>query len=117
MLHRSTTVKRVLVGAAAMGIMLGGGVTAAGAASLSPHAHVRAAVHHVKSDPQGVKGSESALEAKTQDGNGQGEGSTTDVTASDPSGSSDQSPSARDDSKSTVGSTPDAPGTSADPIG
>jgi hypothetical protein len=97
-----------------LGIMIGGGVSAAGAASLGPNAHVRAAAHHVKSDR---KGSESALEAATQDHKGQSEGSTTDVTASDPSGSSDLSQSARDDSKSTVGGAPDTPGTSADPIG
>jgi len=119
MFHTSTTMKRLLVGAAALGVAIGGGVSTAGAASMRPNAHVRTATHHPRLDPKSVKESESALEATSQDHNGQGETSKTEVRSPDPTGSTDQSSSnpSGNDSGPTSGSSTDTLGSGAASIG
>jgi len=121
MFHTSNKVKRLLVGAAALGVTIGGGVSAAGAASMTPSAGT--AAHHVQLDPKSVKESESALEATTQDHKGEVESAKSDVTSPDRSGSTADSSSraSREDSNQGTpapdASSPDLPTSGSSSIG
>ena len=110
MTPKSTTFNRLLIGAAAVGIAVGGGVTAAGAAT---PAHAQRLAHHSTLNMRHTNESETSREA-TQDGPGQSESSATDVTSTNSSsGSTDNSSSGpSSDPQNSPDSTPQ--GTSTD---
>ena len=106
MTPKSTTFNR-LIGAAAVGIAVGGGVTAAGAAT---PAHADRVAHHSTLIMRHANEPETSLEA-TQDGPGQSESSATDVSSVDSSTDSPSS-SSPSDPQNLSDSTPE--GTSTD---
>ncbi len=103
MTKRSTRVRRLLIGTVALGVVIGGGATTAGAAVPATGSPSGTAAHHVRLDPKNGKDSETSPEASVQDHSGQSEASSTEVASKDASQDATD-PSNSDQAKDSQGS-------------
>jgi len=83
--NTSSTLRRLLIGAAALGAVIGGGVTTAGAAVPAVGSPTGTAAHHVRVDPRNVKDPETSLEGSIQDHSGKSEPASTEAASKDTS--------------------------------